>query len=80
MFPSTLVCSIAHLRQGTASPRIDDIISIGAPAGTALDIWIAFLLNKQMLQLIFGCYVLIMALREGYTLYHRTHKIMSTSN
>lgn len=71
MIPNTIVGSVAHLRQGTASPRLGSIMGIGALGGAALGSWIAFLLNDQLLQLIFGCFVLIMAIREGYTFYRR---------
>jgi uncharacterized membrane protein YfcA len=79
MIPNTLVGSIAHLRQDTASPHIGGIMGIGAPGGAALGIWVAFLLNNQVLQLIFGCFVLIMAIREGYTFYRRKWQTKNTS-
>lgn len=67
MIPNTVVGSIAHLRQHTASLRLGSIMSIGALGGAVLGVFVAFLLSNQILQLIFGCFVLIMALREGYT-------------
>lgn len=79
MIPNTVVGSIAHLRQGTASLHIGSIMGIGALGGAALGTWIALLLNNQILQLIFGCFVLIMAIREGYTFYRRMHQIKNIS-
>ncbi len=77
MIPNTIVGSIAHLRQGTASPRLGSFMGIGALVGAALGSWIAFLLNDQVLQLIFGCFVLLMAIREGCTFYRRLRMLQA---
>jgi uncharacterized membrane protein YfcA len=66
MIPNTLVGSYMHLRQRTASLRLGSIMGIGAFFGAAIGIWIAFMMNDQFLQLIFGCFVLVVAMREGY--------------
>jgi uncharacterized membrane protein YfcA len=71
MIPNTIVGSFAHLRQGTASLRLGSIIGIGAFFGAAIGTWIALMMNNQVLQLIFGCFILFMAIREGYALYCR---------
>lgn len=68
MIPNTVVGSYMHLRQRTASLRLGSIMGIGAFLGAAIGIWIgiwiAFRMNDQFLQLIFGCFVLVVATRE----------------
>jgi len=79
MIPNTIVGSIAHLRQHTASLRLGSVMSIGALGGAALGTFVAFLLSNQVLQLIFGCFVLIMALREGYAFSRWMHTAKNIS-
>jgi uncharacterized membrane protein YfcA len=71
MIPNTIAGSITHLRQGTASFRLGRMLSLGAFFGAALGVWIAFLFSNQVLQLVFGSFVLLMALREGYRFVRR---------
>jgi uncharacterized membrane protein YfcA len=70
MIPNTIVGSMAHLRQRTASLRLGSSMSVGALGGAVLGASAAFLFSNQVLQLIFGCFVLLMALRESYTFSH----------
>jgi uncharacterized membrane protein YfcA len=78
MIPNTIIGSVAHLRQRTASLRLGSIMSIGALGGAVLGACVAFLLSNRVLQLIFGCFVLLMALREGYTFSRWTRRAKNT--
>jgi uncharacterized membrane protein YfcA len=42
--------------------------------GATIGIWIALLMNDHLLQLIFGCFILVVAMREGYGFFHRLHQ------
>jgi len=64
MIPNAIIASLAHLKQGTATPRIGLGLAAFAAPGTAAGALIGLTLAPRPLAAIFGLYLLFIAIRE----------------
>ena len=62
--PNSIVGAVAHLRHGTASPRLSSYLSLGAVPGAAAGALLALALDDVVLNLVFGTFALTMGIRE----------------
>ena len=64
MLPNALVASTTHLRQGTADAPIGFRLAAFALPGTVIGALLALALNARWLALVFGTYLVFIAIRE----------------
>jgi uncharacterized membrane protein YfcA len=64
MLPNSLTGAITHLRQRTASPGLGAELAAGAAIGACGGAFLALALPNRVIGLIFGVFVLCIALRE----------------
>lgn len=64
MLPNALVAAATHLRQGTADAPIGFRLAVFALPGTVLGALLALALNARWLALVFGSYLVFIAVRE----------------
>jgi len=64
MLPNALLGSVMHLRQGTADRRIGMRVAIFAIPGTMFGAVMALLVDPRLLALVFGWYLVFIAVRE----------------
>lgn len=64
MLPNALLGSVMHLRQGTADRRIGMRVAIFAIPGTIFGAVMALLVDPRLLALVFGWYLVFIAVRE----------------
>jgi uncharacterized protein len=68
MLPNAIAGAVAHIRQHTASVPIGSRLAAGAGVGAIIGALIALELNNTTLGIVFGIFVLAMALREAMRL------------
>ncbi|MFT8180841.1 TSUP family transporter, partial [Mycobacteroides chelonae] len=64
MLPNALVAATTHLRQGTADAPIGFRLAAFALPGTVIGALLALALNARWLALVFGSYLVFIAIRE----------------
>jgi len=65
MLPNAIAGAIAHVRQGTASPRLGVIVGLGALVGSILGVGIALHLETHVLEFAFGALMIVVVVRES---------------
>ena len=65
MLPNAIAGAVAHVRQGTASPRLGVIIGVGALVGSVVGVGIALHLATHVLEYAFGAFMVLVIVRES---------------
>jgi uncharacterized membrane protein YfcA len=65
MLPNSVVASVQHLRQGTASARLGATVAFGAAPGAVAGAFLGLALGGTVLDWVFGVFVLFVAAREA---------------
>lgn len=66
--PNSLVGGLSHLRQGTASARIANLLGVASAPGAVAGALLGLALGNVVLGLVFGTFSLVMAVRETVAL------------
>ncbi|MBV8931889.1 MAG: sulfite exporter TauE/SafE family protein [Kutzneria sp.] len=64
MLPNSIIGAVTHIRQRTASVPVGSRLASGAAVGAVLGVLLALAIPGRVLELIFGAFVLFMAVRE----------------
>ncbi len=64
MLPNSIIGTIAHVRQKTASVQVGGRLACGSAAGAVLGVFVALAIPSRVLGFFFGAFVLFMAARE----------------
>jgi uncharacterized protein len=65
MLPNSVVASVQHLRQHTASPALGAALACGAAPGAVLGASVALVLSGTVLDWVFGLFVLFIAAQQA---------------
>jgi uncharacterized membrane protein YfcA len=69
--PNSIVGSVVHVRQGTASSRWGRLLGLTAAPGVVAGAVLGLALDASVLGVVFGTFALLMAVREVVALVRR---------
>ncbi|GAA4977033.1 sulfite exporter TauE/SafE family protein [Pseudonocardia tropica] len=69
--PNSIVGTVVHLRQGTASGKWGTVLAVTAAPGTVAGAFLGLALDAVVLGLVFGTFATAMAVRESVGLVRR---------
>lgn len=76
--PNSIVGTVVHLRQGTASWRWGRLLAVTAAPGTLAGVALGLSLDAAVLGMVFAVFATVMAVRETVQLLRRRHRHRST--